>query len=88
MIERQTELNRRHHRKAKMRKLKTKLAKATGADRDTILGKIKRLSPQWTEASLNQKATSVATPKAERKASAPKVDKKPTGPRKPAAPKA
>jgi hypothetical protein len=48
-VERQIELRRRYHRKAKMRKLKTKLETATGADRDKILYKIKRLSPFWTE---------------------------------------
>jgi hypothetical protein len=87
MIERQTELNRRYHRKEKMRKLKAKLAKATGADRETILGKIKRLSPTWTEASLNQTLTSIAAPKAEReRKSAPKSEKKAPA-RRPAAAK-
>lgn len=48
-VERQIELRRRYHRKAKMRKLKVKLETATGPDRDKILYKIKRLSPYWTE---------------------------------------
>ena len=48
-VERQIELRRRYHRKAKMRKLKAKLETATGPDRDKILYKIKRLSPYWTE---------------------------------------
>ena len=58
MIERQIELGRRYHRKKKMRKLKAKLANTTGADREKVLYKIKRLSPWWTEASLTQKAQS------------------------------
>ena len=50
MVERKTELKRRYHRKEKMRKLKTKLAAAkSDADRDKILGKIRALSPFWTE---------------------------------------
>lgn len=54
MVERRIELDRRYHRKAKMRKLKAKLVSATGEDREKILYKIKRLSPFWTEASLSQ----------------------------------
>jgi hypothetical protein len=53
-VERQIELKRRYSRKKKMLKLKTRLASATGEARDKVLGKIKRLSPLWTEASLNQ----------------------------------
>ena len=49
MVERRIELDRRYMRKEKMRKLKAKLQSATGADRDKILYKIKRLSPFWTE---------------------------------------
>lgn len=49
MVERRVELDRRYHRKEKMRKLKKKLQAATGEDRDKILYKIKRLSPWWTE---------------------------------------
>ena len=46
MGERRTELNRRYHRKAKVRKLKNKLAVAkTDGDKAKILEKIKRLSP-------------------------------------------
>jgi len=48
-IERQIELGRRYHRKVKMWKLKAKLETATGADREKILYKIKRISPFWTE---------------------------------------
>ncbi len=48
-IERQIELGRRYHRKKKMDKLKAKLETATGADRDKVLYKIRRLSPFWTE---------------------------------------
>ena len=50
MVERKMELKRRYHRKAKMRKLKAKLAKAkSGGERDTLLKKIHILSPWWTE---------------------------------------
>lgn len=50
MVERKMELKRRYHRKAKMRKLKTKLANAkSGGERDAILKKIHILSPWWTE---------------------------------------
>lgn len=49
MVERRKELDRRYGRKKKMRKLKTKLQDATGADREKLLDKILRLSPFWTE---------------------------------------
>jgi hypothetical protein len=50
MVERRTELNRRYHRKAKMRKLKAKLAGAKDArERENILKKIHRISPWWIE---------------------------------------
>jgi len=52
VIERQTELKRRHHRKLKMRKLKAKLALISGEARTALLLKIRKLSPTWTEASL------------------------------------
>ena len=54
MIERQTELKRRYHRKKKMAKLKAKLTTggAVGDARTAILARIKKLSPTWTEASL------------------------------------
>lgn len=55
MVERRIELDRRYHRKEKMRKLKAKLQTATGADRDKILYKIKRLSPFWTEPPAEKK---------------------------------
>lgn len=46
MVERRTELNRRYHRKGKMRKLKNKLAAAkTDGDKQKILDKIRKLSP-------------------------------------------
>lgn len=91
MIERQSELKRRYHRKAKMRKLKAKLATATGADREKVLYKIKRLSPWWTEASLTQKhntpKAAAAPEKKERPASKPKAEAGPKGPPKPKADK-
>jgi hypothetical protein len=71
MIERQTELKRRHHRKEKMRKLKAKLQGATGADRDKLMYKIHRLSPLWTEASLTQ-SQATAAPTSEESKAAPK----------------
>jgi hypothetical protein len=49
MVERRQELDRRYHRKKKMRKLKRKLAAAQGSDRDKLLYKIHSLSPFWTE---------------------------------------
>lgn len=68
-VERQIELKRRHHRKLKMKKLKAKLATATGPEREKVMYKIKRLSPWWTEASLTQKLRTEATAApAERKA--------------------
>lgn len=77
MIERQMELKRRYHRKKKMRKLKAKLATVTGADREKVLYKIKRLSPWWTEASLTQKHTTAPTATGEKKAKAEKAAPKP-----------
>jgi hypothetical protein len=51
MVERRQELRRRYHRKAKMRKLKTRLAQAKNeSDRSKFLIKIKMLSPFWTPA--------------------------------------
>jgi hypothetical protein len=49
MVERRIELDRRYTRKKKMKKLKAKLETATGADRDKVLYKLRRLSPFWTE---------------------------------------
>lgn len=78
MVERRIELGRRHGRKTKMRKLKTKLATATGEAREKVLYKIKRLSPWWTEESLKQAeaaatgATAAPAPKAEKKKAPPK----------------
>jgi hypothetical protein len=49
MVERRIELDRRYHRKEKVRKLKRKLAAAkTDGDREKILHKIRALSPFWT----------------------------------------
>lgn len=51
MVERKSELKRRYHRKKKMRKLKTKLAKTTSeTDKQTIVAKILHLSPDWKPA--------------------------------------
>jgi hypothetical protein len=90
MVERRIELDRRYHRKEKMRKLKAKLQTATGADREKILYKIKRLSPFWTEASLTQ---TQATPASAAKSEEPKEPKKkappkPKAEKKPAPPPA
>lgn len=49
MVERRIELDRRYRRKKKMKKLKAKLETATGAEREKILYKIRRLSPWWQE---------------------------------------
>ena len=50
MVERRKELDRRYHRKKKMAKLKAKLAAAKDVrERDTILKKIKIVSPWWKE---------------------------------------
>jgi hypothetical protein len=50
MVERRSELNRRYHRKKKIRKLKARLAQAKdAAKREQILRKIHILSPWWTE---------------------------------------
>ena len=49
MVERKSELKRRRHRRAKMLKLKAKLAHAKdGRERDNVMRKIKALSPLWT----------------------------------------
>jgi hypothetical protein len=50
MVERRIELNRRYHRKKKLRKLKTRLARAKdGRDKENVLRKIHILSPWWKE---------------------------------------
>jgi hypothetical protein len=50
MVEKKSELKRRRHRRAKMFKLKARLAAAKdGRERETIIKKIHRLSPFWTE---------------------------------------
>jgi hypothetical protein len=50
MVERRTELNRRYQRKKKLAKLKAKLAAAKDPrEKDTILKKIRVISPFWTE---------------------------------------
>jgi hypothetical protein len=48
MVERRKELDRRYHRKAKMQKLKRKLATTKDSvKKDNILKKIHLLSPWW-----------------------------------------
>jgi hypothetical protein len=86
MVERRIELDRRYMRKEKMRKLKAKLQSATGADRDKILYKIKRLSPFWTEASLNQAQAQTAPKAEETKEPKKKAPPKPKAEKKPAPP--
>lgn len=55
MVERRIELGRRRHRKQKMRKLKKRLAKAKDSrEKDTVMRKIKILSPFWTEAAASK----------------------------------
>ncbi len=80
MVERRIELDRRYMRKNKMRKLKVKLATATGEDRDKILYKIHRLSPWWTEASLTNTPQAASTapkaPPSEKKKAPPPRPKK------------
>jgi len=84
MVERRIELDRRYRRKKKLKKLKAKLT-AGGGDRDTILAKIKRISPFWTEASLRPaggkpaEAPKEAAPKEPKKKAPPKpkAEKKP-----------
>ena len=50
MVERKIELNRRYHRKKKLRKLKAKLATAKeGREKENVLRKIHILSPWWAE---------------------------------------
>ncbi len=89
MVERQIELKRRFKRKDKMKKLKAKLAEATGEAREKLIYKIKRLSPWWTEASLTQTNVTVKAANApEKKERAPSKGKQEGGPRGPARPKA
>jgi hypothetical protein len=79
MVERRQELRRRYHRKAKLRKLKLRLAQAKNeSDRSKFLIKIKMLSPFWTPADAKP------APKAE-KAEKPDRPEKPA--RKPPAKK-
>jgi hypothetical protein len=50
MVEKKIELRRTRSRRAKLAKLKDKLAKAkTGGERDAALKKIHRISPFWKE---------------------------------------
>jgi len=54
MVERKKELKRRYHRKAKMTKLKARLATAKDQrEKDAILQKIRILSPWWVEAAAH-----------------------------------
>ena len=88
MVERRIELDRRYQRKKKMRKLKTKLETATGADRDKVLAKIKRISPWWTEGGTKSaKPAEKAAEKAAEKPAAEAPAKKPKAPPKPKAEK-
>jgi hypothetical protein len=49
MVERRKELDRRYHRKAKLRKLKAKLAGTKDSvKKESIIKKIHQLSPWWT----------------------------------------
>jgi len=55
MVERRIELNRRYHRKQKLRKLKARLEAAKSPhDKEMILKKIHILSPWWDEAVLKR----------------------------------
>jgi hypothetical protein len=66
MVERRIELDRRYHRKKKMKKLKTRLATTKDEKvREATLLKIKRLSPFWTE--TKQEPKPKAAPKAKAK---------------------
>jgi hypothetical protein len=57
MVERRIELDRRYRRKAKMRKLKSKLARTQNPqDRDKIIGKIHVISPFWQPPAATPKA--------------------------------
>jgi hypothetical protein len=50
MSERKSELKRRRHRRAKVLKLRSRLSRTKEArDRETIIKKIRRLSPLWVE---------------------------------------
>ena len=50
MVERRSELNRRYHRKRKLKKLKSRLASAKdNREREKVLHKIHMLSPWWKE---------------------------------------
>jgi hypothetical protein len=50
MVERRSELNRRYHRKQKLRKLKSRLAATKDQHKkETILRKIHLISPEWKE---------------------------------------
>jgi hypothetical protein len=50
MVERRSELNRRYKRKDKLRKLKSRLAKAKDSrEKENIVKKIHKMSPWWKE---------------------------------------
>jgi hypothetical protein len=56
MVERRIELNRRYHRKRKMKKLKTRLASAKdNREREHVLQKIRLISPWWKEPATRKK---------------------------------
>ena len=69
MVERRSELNRRYHRKKKLKKLKAKLAAAKDTlERKNIIRKIKLVSPHWTEPGTHpQPAAAAAAPAAKGK---------------------
>ena len=43
--ERKREIRRRRHRKVKLTVIKRRLAKATGSEKETLIAKIRRLTP-------------------------------------------
>jgi hypothetical protein len=72
MVERRKELDKRYQRKKKLAKLKGKLTKAaTPGDRDTVLQKILKISPWWSETASAPGAAKAAAPK-KPKAAAPR----------------
>jgi len=68
MVERRIELDRRYHRKKKMKKLKLKLQRSKDSrDREAILHKIHLISPHWQEVKPGPRTE----PKPEPRAAAP-----------------
>ena len=61
MVERRSELKRRYHRKKKMAKLKARLESVkSNSERETILKKIRILSPWWVEPAAAQREVQCA----------------------------